>query len=235
MAWHWRERRPRHGAPAKPSSWRRSARSCGAAPLRVLRGKQGRRGPCKPGANKGAAAGRWLGRGPYDLVLAAGDDTTDEDLFAALPARAWSLRVGLGETRARFSLQTGAAPPPRSSRARLGSRRSRAREPRPTYPPISDYALLSDAHTAALLSSAGSVDWLCLPRFDSPAVFARLLDAEGGGHFELAVPDATSVRRRYLPDTNVVETVFTARKARRRSSTSWPSIRTRPRRRRRST
>lgn len=81
-------------------------------------------------------------------------------------------------------------------------------DPASPYPPISDYALLSDAHTAALLSSAGSVDWLCLPRFDSPAVFARLLDWPRGGHFELVVPDATAVRRRYLPDTNIVETVF---------------------------
>jgi len=81
--------------------------------------------------------------------------------------------------------------------------------PDPTYAPISDYAMLSDAHTAALVSRTGSIDWLCLPRFDSPAVFARLLDAKGGGHFELAVVDATAVTRRYLPGTNVLETVFT--------------------------
>ena len=76
------------------------------------------------------------------------------------------------------------------------------------YAPIGDYAMLSDAHTAALVSRAGSVDWLCLPRFDSPAVFARLLDAKSGGHFEIVVPEATTVRRRYLPGTLILETVF---------------------------
>jgi GH15 family glucan-1,4-alpha-glucosidase len=50
--------------------------------------------------------------------------------------------------------------------------------------PIGDYALLSDCRSAALVSRAGSVDWLCFPRFDAPAVFARILD-QAGGHFSI--------------------------------------------------
>jgi hypothetical protein len=54
------------------------------------------------------------------------------------------------------------------------------------YPPIGDYALLSDCHSAALVSRDGSIDWCCFHRFDARPVFARLLDWSGGGHFRIA-------------------------------------------------
>ncbi len=76
------------------------------------------------------------------------------------------------------------------------------------YPPIADYGLLGDMHSCALVSKAGSVDWACFPRFDSPSTFGRLLDWEKGGHFQLAPLGVRSTRRRYLPSTNVLETTF---------------------------
>ena len=75
--------------------------------------------------------------------------------------------------------------------------------------PIADYALLSDRHTAALVSRTGSVDWLCAPRFDSPSLFGRLLD-RGAGHFSVRPLDASAdVDRRYVDETMVLETTWT--------------------------
>jgi len=74
-------------------------------------------------------------------------------------------------------------------------------------PKIEDYALLGDLHTAALVSVAGSIDWLCLPRFDSPAAFAALLHNEDAGHWALAPVGANSgTTRRYAGNTLVLET-----------------------------
>lgn len=74
-------------------------------------------------------------------------------------------------------------------------------------PKIEDYALLGDLHTAGLVSTAGSVDWLCLPRFDSPAAFAALLDSDEAGHWTVA-PAAAGIctARRYARKTLVLET-----------------------------
>jgi alpha,alpha-trehalase len=75
---------------------------------------------------------------------------------------------------------------------------------------ISDYALLSDRHSAALVSRTGSIDWLCFPRFDSPSVFARLLDGQAG-HWSVRATGARSVTRRYLDRTMVLETTYRTR------------------------
>ena len=72
---------------------------------------------------------------------------------------------------------------------------------------IADYGLLSDCHSAALVSGEGSVDWLCFPRFDSPSVFGRLLDPDAG-HWSIKPVDEFDVRRRYLPGSLVIETQF---------------------------
>ncbi len=73
--------------------------------------------------------------------------------------------------------------------------------------PIADYALLSDRHSAALVSRDGSIDWLCFPRFDSPSVFARLL-GDAAGHWSMRAKGATEVTRRYLDRTMALETTF---------------------------
>src|SRR3954463_1040429 len=74
--------------------------------------------------------------------------------------------------------------------------------------PIAEYAMLSDCSSAALVGSDGSIDWLCLPRFDSPALFSRLLDPDAG-HFSIAPAAPHTVTRAYVPGTLVVETTFT--------------------------
>src|SRR4029453_16921243 len=77
------------------------------------------------------------------------------------------------------------------------------------YAPIEDYGIIGDLHTVGLVGKNASIDFLCLPSFDSPSVFAALLDAERGGHFQIAPRLDDAVHRQlYLPDTNVLLTRF---------------------------
>ena len=75
--------------------------------------------------------------------------------------------------------------------------------------PIEDYALIGDAATAALVGRDGSVDWLCLPRFDSPACFAALLGDPGNGRWLIGPEGEFTSSRRYVGDTAVLETTYT--------------------------
>ena len=81
------------------------------------------------------------------------------------------------------------------------------------FPPIAEYAFLSDCEATALVAPSGNVEWLCLPRIDSPSVFGGILDRDAGGFrfgpSDLHVPAA----RRYLPGTMVLETSWARRPA----------------------
>ena len=76
------------------------------------------------------------------------------------------------------------------------------------FPPIADYGFLSDCHTCALVASDGSIEWMCLPYFDSPSVFGSMLDRGAGswrvGPYGIYVPAG----RRYIPGTNIIETTW---------------------------
>src|SRR3954452_4970029 len=78
------------------------------------------------------------------------------------------------------------------------------------YQPIENYGIIGNMRTAALVGVDGSVDWLCLPRFDSPSVFGAILDAEKGGRFRITPAAAGAMRHKqyYWPETNVLITRF---------------------------
>ncbi|MFE6502065.1 glycoside hydrolase family 15 protein [Kitasatospora sp. NPDC057738] len=77
-----------------------------------------------------------------------------------------------------------------------------------SYKPIESYGLIGDMHTAALVGTDGSIDWCCLPRFDSPSVFARLVDDRRGGYFKISPTLPGRRQQMYMPDTAVLITRF---------------------------
>ncbi len=82
-----------------------------------------------------------------------------------------------------------------------------------TYQPINSYGVIGDCHSVVLVAPDGAVDWGCLPDFDSPAIFCRLLDAERGGYFQIAPTDSTIPgTQRYLRGSNVLQTRFSSTK-----------------------
>ncbi len=78
----------------------------------------------------------------------------------------------------------------------------------PLFPAIENYGIIGDCRAAALVSREGCIDWACWPRFDSPSIFAALLDRDVGGYWRLSPVRPYSTERRYLPESNVLETTF---------------------------
>ncbi|HEU0212444.1 MAG TPA: trehalase-like domain-containing protein, partial [Jiangellaceae bacterium] len=77
------------------------------------------------------------------------------------------------------------------------------------YPSIADHGMIGDLQSVALVTTDGTIDWFCCPRFDSPSVFASLLDDRRGGRFALApVAPARSTKQMYMPDTAILVTRF---------------------------
>ena len=76
------------------------------------------------------------------------------------------------------------------------------------YKGIGEYGLIGNSYTAALVSNDGSIDWCCLPRFDSPSTFAAILDDEKGGKFHIKPRTSFESQQSYLPDTNILQTTF---------------------------
>ncbi len=90
---------------------------------------------------------------------------------------------------------------------RTGNREHR-RQIDERYRPIEDYAIIGDRVSLALVSRTGSIDWACFPRMDSPSVFGAILDAEKGGSWSITPVGEYRVERRYLTNTNILQTTF---------------------------
>ncbi len=75
------------------------------------------------------------------------------------------------------------------------------------FPPIADYGFLSDCHTGALVAEDGAIEWMCIPRFDSPSIFGAVLD-RAAGRFRIGPDEVVPVARRYQPGTNLIETTW---------------------------
>lgn len=92
------------------------------------------------------------------------------------------------------------------------------------YRPLSDYGLIGDCRSAALISRSGSIDWLCWPNFDSPSIFGRLLDYDKGGYFAVSPLGPFRSTWRYVGATNVLETTFKTPDGTVRLSDSMPAF-----------
>lgn len=156
--------------------------------------------------NKGRALTRVRDDTDASAVIFVGDDVTDEDAMRTLGPSDVGIKVGPGVTSAAFRVEDP---------AKVAQILSLLHELRSEWvqgnglDPIDDYSILSDQRTVALVSRDASINWLCLPRVDSAAVFARLLGTPDDGYFRIGPADGSaSVTQGYAGDTMTVVTEF---------------------------
>ncbi|MFG0329275.1 MAG: trehalose-phosphatase [Phycisphaerales bacterium] len=154
--------------------------------------------------NKGTALETIRHRAGASAVIFFGDDETDEDAFATLRGPDVAIKVGQGDSRARFRVENP------DDIARLLARLSELRAEWLTgaeATPIERHSMLSDQRTAALVTPDARVTWFCAPRLDSPSIFAELLGGPTAGYFSIRPVDgAAPTRQRYLDRSLVLET-----------------------------
>ncbi len=156
--------------------------------------------------SKGSALETMRHRCGASAVIFLGDDRTDEDAFSTLTGPDIGIKVGDGETRARYRV----AGPGEVSQtlARLSELRADWLAGAEAVP-IERHSMLSDQRTVALVTPAARISWMCVPRLDSPAIFAELLGGPAAGHFSIVSADgATPVRQQYCGHSLVLSTRF---------------------------
>ena len=156
------------------------------------------------GLNKGDALDRLRTDVSAEAVIFAGDDVTDEDAFARLAGPDFGLKVGHGPSLAHARLEDTRVV---AQILALLAERRRAWLVGEHALPIERHSLLSDQRTVALVTADASVNWMCHPRADSPAVFAELLGGARAGHFSISRhDDSPPISHRYLDGTVITET-----------------------------
>lgn len=156
--------------------------------------------------NKGDALTKLRGRIGASAVIFFGDDVTDEDAFATLTGPDLAIKVGEGDTVARYRVDGP------HTVARLLARLAELRADwlaGPGAVPIEQHAILTDQRSFALLTPAGRITWMCVPRIDSPALFAELLGGESAGYFAIKAADGTDpIEQHYVHHSLVLQTTW---------------------------
>ncbi len=154
--------------------------------------------------SKGSALETMRHRCGASAVIYLGDDRTDEDAFATLAGPDIGIKVGSGETCAAYRVDG----PGEVAQvlARLSELRAQWLQGAEAVP-IEHHSMLSDQRTVALVTPAARITWMCVPRIDSPAIFAELLGGPAAGHFSIRDPqDRPPIGQSYRRHSLILET-----------------------------